>query len=102
MIQTDQNALRRILLQQSAEDFRVFALPSREPLTKHKALALIETKAFVFKTNKAGTVVKWLQAIDTAPEALDLPAIPSRIARWIKCWRTSEAVLFYPSADYGR
>ena len=100
--QTDQLVLRRILLQQSAEDFRVFQLQPRAALTKHQALNLIETKAFVYKTNKSGTAVKWIQAIDMAPECAGLPPRPSRLAKWLQCWRTTEAAVMQPGEGYAR
>jgi hypothetical protein len=102
MLQTDQYALRRILLQQSAVDFRVFTLPSREPLSKHRALQLLESgKTFVFKTNKSGTAVKWIQAIDTAPEYPTLPPPPNWTAKFEYCYRTQFAALFPVSPGYG-
>lgn len=99
MRQTDQAALRRILLQQSAADFRAFLLPSREALTKHQALGLLDSSHYVFKTDRSGSRVRWMQAIETAPE---MPGIPARIARWMRCYRTCEAPVLGPSAEYAR
>ena len=102
MLNTDQDALRRILLQQPAADFRAFLLPTREPLTKHRALQLLDSGTFVFKTDKRRTRVKWLQAIETAPEYPTLPPVPVRIAIWQRCYRTVFAPVLQPGIEWGR
>lgn len=102
MLNTDQGALRRILLQQSAKDFRALLLPSREPLTKYRALSLVSTGTYVYKTDKAQTRVKWIQALDTAPELAHLPPRPVFNLPWQGCYRTCFAPSIPVSENWAR
>lgn len=101
MRHTDQEALRVILLNQPAADFRVFLLPDRKPLTKHQALNLLDRGTYVYKTDKAATRVKWLQDIETAPEISTIPNRPKRFA-WLKCYLTTEAPVLQPGMDWAK